>query len=185
MRDGFRLFASSTAVIVLGLGLALKADRYRPAKAPDFKNFETMIETRLRAKGWRNVASPPDVTETAYRRLTFRHPSCPLALNLLVLGYTSDLAPLLRARFADDVALVQDGRRVEAFDARSLQIQNLWNTLRRSLSFTADVTPPLIALTPTSETIARACPETPQPLAARLLGVGKPAMTRRKTPDQA
>lgn len=174
MRDGFRLFASSVAVIALALGLALKADRYGPAKAPNFKIFETIIETRLRTDGWQQVTASPSVTDAAFKTLTFRHTTCPQKLKILILGHTPDLVPLLRTRFSNGLALIQDGQRVEAFDSRALQFANLWNALGRSLLLTAATTPPLIAQTPPPSAIAQTCPQTPLPKAAELL---KPPIT--------
>ncbi len=169
MRDGFHLFASSAAIFVLGLGLALKAERYGPAKAPDFGVFETLIEARLHADGWQPATALPSVTDAAYKTLSFRHTTCPQQLNVLILGHTPDLVPLVRTRYASELALIQNGRRVETFDTRGLQFENLWNALARSLHLTTAPAPPLIAQTPTPDALAQACPQTPLPPAVELL----------------
>jgi hypothetical protein len=170
MRDTSRLFASSAAIIVLALGLLLKAERYGPSKAPDFASFEANLTALLSNGNWQRVAAPQSPSDAAYHTLTFRHPACREALHILMLGYTADLVPLVRTRFSDDLTLIQSGRHVKAFDSRALQIENLWNAIGRSIALVAERTPPLIAVSPALDAIAKTCPNSRPPALTNLSG---------------
>ena len=168
MHKEVRLFSSAAAVAALCLGLLLKAERYGPATKLDFSPYANAIEASFSASGWRRRPSPSHADDDAYQALTFVHDSCATPLNVLILGYTVELAHLLRARHSDDLALIQNGREVNAFDPRKLQIQKFRDALIRHVSIDPTPTPPLLAMTPARETLDRACPTAPIPPAATL-----------------
>jgi hypothetical protein len=159
MPNRLNFIAAGIAVVALLAGLAVKADRYASPEIPGAADFAATLAARFEAAGWQAVTPDPALIETAYQSLAFRRADCGASLNVMLLGHTADLAAFLRKRFPGNLVLVQDGRTVDEFNARKLQLERLWHTIAARVSKRVSPPPPLAAVTPAPAGWARECPQ--------------------------
>lgn len=110
----------------LALGVGGKLLRYAPSHEAAAHRTEQLVRAFLEARGWTFVDRKPITTAGLYAAQSFSKPGCARALQVVVLGASSEASDVVLAALGADAAFMNDGQfsarpAATAFAAQVLQ----------------------------------------------------------------
>lgn len=151
------LRAASVISLIL-LGVSLKIWRAVETEAPSAEKAVALVQALMSTHGWQPQPILTYDQYTPMTKLPFTKAGCLVPVSIALIGDTIEMQDYAKLIYRDDVQFIQNGRRVDAPDARDRQYQRLMGAINRIMTGKQAVRLPILAISPARSGTACSAP---------------------------